>query len=85
VKTSDSVSGLASIIVPCCNPLESTRQCVTALVRHARRKWELIVVDDGSSDESSAYLASLRGAASVPVTVIANTTNPGFPVAINQG
>ena len=85
MKPSDSPSGLASIIIPSCNPLESTRQCVTALVRHARRPWELIVVDHGSSDETSVYLASLRDDAPVPVTVIPSTTNRGVPAAIIQG
>ena len=45
----------------------------------------MIVVDDGSSDETSAYLASLRDDAAVRVAVIANTTNRGVPAAINQG
>ena len=42
--------GLASVIVPCFNQLEFTWQCVTALVRYTRPPWELIVVDDGSTD-----------------------------------
>jgi glycosyltransferase involved in cell wall biosynthesis len=71
VKLSDSLSGLASIIIPSCNPLGSTRQCIAELTRFTRRPWELIVVDNGSSDETSAYLASVRDAVPVPVTVIA--------------
>ena len=31
------------------------------------------------------YVAGVQDAASVPVTVIANATNRGFPAAINQG
>jgi O-antigen biosynthesis protein len=85
VKLSDSLSGLASIIIPSCNPLESTRQCIAALMRYTRRPWELIVVDDGSSDETSAYLESARDAVSVPVTVIANVTSRGIAAAINEG
>ena len=85
MKLSDSLSGLASIIIPSCNPLESTRQCIAALRRYTRRPWELIVVDDGSSDETSAYLESVRDAVSVPVTVITNVTSRGIAAAINQG
>jgi glycosyltransferase involved in cell wall biosynthesis len=85
VKLSDSLSGLASIIIPSCNPLESTRQCIAALMRYTRRPWELIVVNDGSSDETSAYLESVRDAVSVPVTVITNVTSRGIAAAINQG
>ena len=54
-------------------------------IRYTRRPWELIVVDDDSTDETSAYLASMRDDVPVPVVVIANTTNRGIPAAINQG
>jgi glycosyltransferase involved in cell wall biosynthesis len=60
-------------------------RCITALRRHTRQPWELIVVDDGSTDETSAYLASVQDAAPVPVTVIADATSRGLPAAINQG
>ena len=85
MKLSDSLPGLASIIIPSCNPLESTRQCIDELTRYTRRPWELIVVDDGSSDEMSAYLESVREAVSVPVTVIAGATSRWIAAAINQG
>jgi O-antigen biosynthesis protein len=45
----------------------------------------LIVIDNGSTDETELYLAGVRDMAAVPVTVIRNTTNLGFPAAINQG
>ena len=43
--------------------------------RHQQR------VDDGTAE----YLAGVQDASPVPVTVIANATNRGFPAAINQG
>jgi FtsH-binding integral membrane protein len=60
VQPNNSLAGLASIIIPRCDSLEVTRRCITALRRHTRQPWELIVVDDGSSDETSAYLESVR-------------------------
>jgi GT2 family glycosyltransferase len=81
----NSVGGLASIIVPCWNQLEFSRQCIAALVRHTRPPWELIIIDNGSTDGTGAYLSGVQDAAAVPVTVIANTTNRGFPTAMNQG
>ena len=45
----------------------------------------MIVVDNGSTDGTGAYLAGVRDAAPVPVTVIANAQNLGFPRAVNQG
>ena len=80
-----SVIGLASIIVPCWNQVVFTRQCVAALRQHTRDPWELIVIDNGSTDGTGHYLAGVRDMSSVPVTVISNATNLGFPAAINQG
>jgi glycosyltransferase involved in cell wall biosynthesis len=84
VNSSDP-HALASIIIPCFNQAEFTRLCVQALFRHTRPPWELIVVDNGSTDDTAAYLAGVRDAASVPVTLITNPQNAGFPRAINQG
>ncbi len=80
-----AVRGLASIIVPCWNQREFTRLCVQGLLRHTRRPWELIVIDNGSTDGTGDYLAGVQDAAGVPVTIIANARNVGFPRAINQG
>ena len=46
----NAVGGLASIVIPCWNQLEFTRQCIAALLQHTRSPWELIVVDNGSND-----------------------------------
>jgi glycosyltransferase involved in cell wall biosynthesis len=83
--SANSIPGLTSIIIPCWNQLEFTRQCIVALKNHTRPPWELIVIDNGSTDGTGAYLIGAQDAAAVPVTVIANTTNRGFPAAINQG
>jgi O-antigen biosynthesis protein len=79
------VRGLSSIIVPCWNEIYFTRQCIAGLKRHTRPPWELIVIDNGSTDHTDIYLAGLRDLAAVPVTVVSNGTNLGFPAAINQG
>jgi GT2 family glycosyltransferase len=83
--SANCIPGLTSIIVPCWNQLEFTRQCVTALKNHTRPPWELIVIDNGSTDGTGAYLSGVQDAAAVAVTVIANRGNRGFPAAINQG
>ena len=80
-----AVGGLASIVIPCWNQLEFTRQCIAALLQHTRPPWELIVVDNGSTDGTGAYLNGVQDAAAVPVTVISNRENLGFPAAVNQG
>ncbi len=77
--------GLTSIIVPVWNQIEFTQQCIAALKSHTRPAWELIVVDNGSTDGTGAYLAGVRDMSTVPVTLVSNATNVGFPAAINQG
>ena len=52
---------------------------------HTRRPWELFVVDNGSTDGTPDYLAGVSDVADVPVTVVTNATNRGFPAAVNQG
>src|SRR5208337_2476024 len=76
---------LASIIIPCWNQLEFTRFCLPALVRHTRRPWELILIDNGSTDGTGIYLAGAQDVAPVRVTVVSNAQNLGFPAAVNQG
>jgi GT2 family glycosyltransferase len=83
--TANGQGRLASVIIPCFNQLEFTRLCIPALFRHTRTPWELIVVDNGSTDGTAAYLAGVRDAASIRVEVIANPQNRGFPAACNQG
>jgi hypothetical protein len=55
--TASKPRGLASIIIPCWNQLEFTRHCIAALMRCTRSPWELIVVNNGSTDGTSGYLA----------------------------
>jgi glycosyltransferase involved in cell wall biosynthesis len=81
----NTIRDLASVIIPCWNQLEFTSQYIPALLRHTRRPWELIAVNNGSTDGTAEYLAGVQDAAPVPVTAIANETNRGFPAAINQG
>jgi glycosyltransferase involved in cell wall biosynthesis len=78
-------ASLTSTIIPCWNEVEFTQQCLVSLKEHTGPAWELIVIDNGSNDGTAAYLAGVRDMACVPVTVVTNATNLGFPAAINQG
>jgi glycosyltransferase involved in cell wall biosynthesis len=80
-----TMRGLTTIIVPCWNQVSYTQRCIAALKQHTRPPWELIVVNNGSTDETGSYLAGVRDLAAVPVAVVNNATNLGFPAAINQG
>jgi glycosyltransferase involved in cell wall biosynthesis len=80
-----AMPGLTSIIVPCWNQREFTRMCIQGLFRHTRPPWELIVIDNGSTDGTGEYLAGVQDASAVLVISIRNPQNLGFPAAVNQG
>lgn len=50
---------LVSLIMPCFNIAPYVRRCVTSLVEQTYTNWELIAVDDGSTDETGAILDKL--------------------------
>ena len=83
--STNPIRGLTTIIVPCWNQIAFTQQCIASLKSHTRPPWELIVIDNGSTDPTPTYLAGVHDMAAVPVTVVTNTRNLGFPAAINQG
>ncbi|SIN68756.1 Glycosyltransferase, GT2 family [Singulisphaera sp. GP187] len=74
-----------SVIIPCFDQLAFTSQCIASLARHTRPPWELIVVDNGSTDGTACYLAGIRDVAPFPVTILTNAENRGFPAGCNQG
>ena len=72
--------GTTSIVVVTYNQLEYTRQCLDSVKRLTDESYELIIVDNGSSDGTVNYLRGVSG-----VKLIVNGTNRGFPAAANQG
>jgi GT2 family glycosyltransferase/tetratricopeptide (TPR) repeat protein len=51
---------LVSIIILCCNQLEYTKLCLESLLRCTRPPYELVLVDNGSTDGTAEYLAEIR-------------------------
>jgi GT2 family glycosyltransferase/glycosyltransferase involved in cell wall biosynthesis len=73
-------SPLVSIVLALWNQAGLTLLCLESLRKCAGTPFELIVVDNASTDETRELLASLDG-----VTVIENRENVGFLRAVNQG
>jgi GT2 family glycosyltransferase len=69
-----------AVTFACYNQLEYTRLCVDSLLRHGLDLRRLVVVDNGSSDGTRAYLQTLPLGA-----CIFNRGNLGCGVAWNQG
>jgi GT2 family glycosyltransferase len=74
-------SPFLSIIVPTLNGMKWLPTLMEALERQTFRDFEVIVVDDGSSDESVSWLESNYPA----VRVIVNRSNLGFVASCNMG
>ena len=71
-----------SIVIPVFNKADLTKQCLIHLAEATKgAEYEVIVVDNHSTDETSAFLAGLGG----DVQVIRNDENLGFAKACNQG
>jgi glycosyltransferase involved in cell wall biosynthesis len=77
---------LASVLVVCCDGLEYTRPCLESVLAQTRPPFELVIVDNGSSDGTAAYLEALRArpAPAERVELIRNMQNRGYPAAANQ-
>jgi len=71
---------LISIVIPTFNQLAFTRQCLASIRLFTDEPYELIIVDNGSTDGTPQYVRSCPD-----VKLIANSENRGFPAACNQG
>lgn len=80
MKTAPPKQKMTSIIIPCFNNLRYTRECVEHLARNMKSPYELIIVDNGSTDGTAAYVKKLAKA-----RLIKNRSNLGFAQAVNQG
>ncbi len=69
-----------AITFACYNQVDYTRQCIDSMVRHGTPLDRVIVVDNGSRDDTRAYLQNLPLGGK-----IFNTENLGCGVAWNQG
>lgn len=74
-------SPLVSVVVVNWNGADVLPGCLASLAAQTYPNFEVLLVDNGSDDESVA----IAGRAAVPVQIIRNTVNRGFCGANNQG
>lgn len=70
---------LTSIVIPTYNGLPLLMQCIAEIRRFTDRPFEIIVVDDGSTDGTAEYCRNER------LIFVSLPKNRGFPVAANAG
>ena len=72
--------GFTSIVVVTHNELTFTKRCLQSIAQFTDEPYEIIVVDNGSTDGTPDYIHAVANA-----TLLRNDTNAGFPAAANQG
>lgn len=76
---------LISIVICTRNRVDRLRQCLQAIAGiRSFHAWELVLVDNGSTDATPLLISKFAAAASVPVTV-AHQARPGLGRARNTG
>ena len=73
----------ATVVIPNLNGAGWLKDSIESIWAQTMQDLELIVVDNGSTDESLAIAQSYQGRPSY--TLIQNDTNTGFSHAVNQG
>ena len=69
-----------SVVIPVWNAVDTTRTCLAALRATLGRSDQVVVVDNGSRDETADLLASLDW-----IDVVTHETNKGFAAGCNAG
>jgi GT2 family glycosyltransferase/tetratricopeptide (TPR) repeat protein/2-polyprenyl-3-methyl-5-hydroxy-6-metoxy-1,4-benzoquinol methylase/glycosyltransferase involved in cell wall biosynthesis len=82
--TSPQECGHTSIVVLTHNQLPFTQQCVASLRLFTDEPYELVFVDNASTDGTAEYLKALADQ-DPRLRVVSNDTNRGFPAGVNQG
>jgi GT2 family glycosyltransferase/MoaA/NifB/PqqE/SkfB family radical SAM enzyme len=80
-------SRLVSIVILTHNQLDCTRKCIAALAAHTSVPFELIVVDNASTDETVSYLENEVGERypRLSLTMLRNSENLGYAAGNNLG
>ena len=74
---------MISIIVPVYNAQKYIKRCVESILNQSYQKWELILIDDGSKDDSSLICDELKQTDS-RIHVV-HSVNQGASAARNRG
>ena len=73
-----------SVIVPVWKEPVITHRCMEAVIRHTRKPYEIIIIDNASDSETKSVIKSVAREDS-NIRIIRNYSNLGYPLACNQG
>lgn len=80
----DGERPLITVYIPCHNYGHYLRQAVDSVMKQSEERWELIIVDDGSTDETALICEAYRGQAPGRVRVITNHPARGLQYNANR-
>lgn len=86
MSSGHDTSVAVSVIVPSCNRADMLRRCLTALATQSHPNYEVVVIDDGSTDDTPSVLATF--VAQFPglrLLLLRNETNLGANPSRNRG
>ena len=78
-------NAVVGVVVANWNRKELLRACLDSLARQRHSSFEVLVVDNGSTDGSPALIEEMAKSYPVRLHLIANPVNVGFCAANNQG
>jgi len=83
-KVECAIKDIVSVIIPTAGRLPLLRRCIDSIFSHTSTPFEIIVVDNGSTDGTRDYLdkESIKRPA---VRFTRNSTNLGYQKAVNMG
>jgi glycosyltransferase involved in cell wall biosynthesis len=73
---------MVSVIIPCYNRADIIGAAIDSVLCQTFRDWELIIVDDGSTDNIAEVLAAYNGPR---IRLVKHVVNQGEPTARNTG
>ena len=76
------VAELFSIVMPCYNSESYLKQCIASVLKQTYINWELIIINDCSTDSSLQIINSFKDHR---ITVINNLKNIGVGLSRNEG
>lgn len=73
-----------SVVMPVLNQLYYTQKCVDSILKNTPEEYELIIIDNGSTDGTKEYLSDLCSK-HAHIKAVTNAENVGVAPAWNQG